>query len=184
VLKDQWLKPGAWVTRPPGSKIQLAPALGFTLERAITAHIGTPTELPPMVRDVRPVVILVDYSFDDTAPPTALDLVAANGAPARLIVGQPFKSTDAAMIDATFVEMHREDQVVVRGKATNVMGGQYEALRWQVNELLARGWTLKAGQLLVTGPLSEPVPADVGDWKADYWERGALDFSVEYGRPR
>lgn len=183
VLKDQWLKPGGWIRRAAKSRLQVAPALGFTLKKAITELVRTPDDLPAAVGDVRPVVVLVDYHFDDAGPPLVQDLVAANGAPARLVVGQPLASTTPAFVNETFVEVRRDGDIVVRGKATNVMGGQYEALRWLVNDLLARGWTLKAGQLLVTGPLSEPIPAAVGEWRADFWERGALEFSVEYGKP-
>lgn len=184
VLKDQWLNSGTWVTRPAHSKLRLAPALAFTLRQAITAPVPQVAALVDKVKEVRPVVVLVDYNFDESPPPQVQDLVAANGASAKLVVGAPLAATDQASVDAIFVEMRREDEVIERGKATNVMGGQYEALRWQVNELLARGWELKADYLLVTGPLSEPVPADVGNWVADYWDHAKIDFSVEYGKPR
>lgn len=183
VLKDQWLAPGAWVTRAAKSQLKVAPALGFTLNVPITSPVTAVADLAVKVKEVRPVVLLVDYNFDDSAPLQVQDLVAANGAKARLVVGEPFRSSEPSVVDATFVEMRRADEIVMRGKATNVMGGQYEALRWQVNQLIARGWQLKPGFLLVTGPLAEPVPAEVGDWQADYWEHAQLKFSVEYGKP-
>jgi len=184
VLKDQWSNAGTWVTRPAHSKLKLAPALAFTLREAITAPVTEAAALVDKVKAVRPVVVLVDYNFDEAPAPLVQDLVAANGGSARLVAGAPLAATDQASVDAIFVEMRRENEVIGRGKATNVMGGQYEALRWQVNELLARGWALKADYQLVTGPLSEPVPADVGNWVADYWEHAKIDFSVEYGKPR
>jgi len=74
--------------------------------------------------------------------------------------------------------MLRAGVVVDRAKATNVMGGQYAAVRWLLNDLLVRGWTAQAGQLLVTGPLSEPVPAQVGSWLVDYRDQGKLEFTI------
>lgn len=179
VLKDQLLADGGWVTLEPRSRLLIAPALGYTLARRVAKPLADAREVLPLVEAVKPVVVVVDYRFEDLAPPRVQDLVAANGAPSRLIVGPAFDARAASSIDETFVELRRNDAIIDRGKATNAMGSQLEALRWLINDRLARGWELAPGQLLVTGPMSEPIPAEVGDYLVDYWERGKLRFSVD-----
>ena len=179
VLKDQVLADGGWVTLDPKSRMLLAPALGYTLARRVSKPLADAREVLPLVEAVKPVVVLVDYRFEDLALPRVQDLVAANGAPSRVIVGPAFSGEAKASIDETFVELRRNDAIIDRGKATNAMGGQLEALRWLINDRLARGWDLAPGQLLVTGPISEPLPAETGDYLVDYWERGKLRFSLD-----
>lgn len=179
VLKDQLLSDGGWVTLEPKSRLLLAPALGYTLGRRVAKPLAEAREVLPLLEAVQPVVLLVDYRFEDIALPRVQDLVAANGAPSRLVVGRPFADRALRDIDETFVELRRNDAIIDRAKATNTMGGQLEALRWLINQRLARGSELAPGQLLVTGPMSEPIPAEVGEYLVDYWERGQLQFSVD-----
>ena len=179
VFKDQLLEDGGWVTLEPRNRLLLAPALGYTLARRVAKPLADTKDVLPLLAAVKPVVVLVDYRFEDLALPRVQDLVAANGAPTRLVVGRPFADRALANIDDTFVELRRNDAVIDRAKATNTLGGQLEALRWLINERVARDGELAPGQLLVTGPMSEPIPAETGDYLVDYWERGKLHFSVD-----
>ncbi|MSQ68820.1 MAG: hypothetical protein EXR83_11630 [Gammaproteobacteria bacterium] len=178
ILKDQRLDNGAKVLRPAASKLRVAAALGFTLRQPVHHQLSRASDAWAYIRDVRPVALLLDDSADGGGTLTVQDLVAANGGLARVIVGAPFARADSKSVDAIVVELLRAGDVVDRARATNVLGGQYVALRWLLNDLLVRGWTSQAGQLLVTGPLSEPVPAQTGAWLVDYRDHGKLEFTI------
>jgi 2-keto-4-pentenoate hydratase len=178
ILKDQWLNNGATILRPASSKLRVAPALAFTLRQPVQRQLLRVSDAWAYIRDVRPAVLLLDDTAVGPGKLQLPDLVAANGGLARVVVGAPFARADSQSVDAIFLEMLRAGVVVDRAKATNVMGGQYAALRWLLNDLLVRGWTTQAGQLLVTGPLSEPVPAQVGSWLVDYRDQGKLEFTI------
>ncbi len=178
ILKDQWLNDGATILRPASSKLRVAPALAFTLRQPARRQLLRVSDAWAYIRDVRPAVLLLDDTADGPGKLQLQDLVAANGGLARVVVGSPFARADSQSVDAIFLEMLRAGVVVDRAKATNVMGGQYAAVRWLLNDLLLRGWTSQAGQLLVTGPLSEPVPAQVGSWLVDYRDQGKLEFTI------
>jgi 2-keto-4-pentenoate hydratase len=48
------------------------------------------------------------------------------------------------------------------------MGDQWEALRWLVNTVLAEGYAIEPGQLLMTGALGGAHPASPGRYRAEF----------------
>ena len=49
------------------------------------------------------------------------------------------------------------------GLGANVLGDPRGALTWMANEGLGRGWPLKAGDIVLTGASSPPIPVHAGD---------------------
>lgn len=178
VLKHDLLVPGRELGPARAGQHAIAPALGFVLRRRLAAPLEDPARLPDYLARMLPVVMVFDHRFENRAAVRAEDLVAANGAHTRLIVGKDFPAVDLAAADRVFVEIRHNDNVIERGKATNVMGGQAAGLLWLVNEIVARGQVLVPGQFVVTGPMVEPMPIAPGEYVVDFWEHERIPVTL------
>jgi 2-keto-4-pentenoate hydratase len=49
------------------------------------------------------------------------------------------------------------------GRGANVMGDPRGALAWMANEVTGRGWSLSAGDVVLTGAAAAPIPIAPGD---------------------
>ncbi|MGD9600351.1 MAG: 2-keto-4-pentenoate hydratase [Gammaproteobacteria bacterium] len=179
------LKPG--ILRGPQTlrmrdfkQLTIAPGLAFVLKSAITKPLTDMGELQAAVGTAMPAIDLSDYRFETAEGLRATDLVAANTGFARVLLGRPLPAADPATVNALLVELEYNDTVVDRGRAVNVMGNQYTALYWLVNQVLRQGGALPAGTLLVTGGFSDPVPARLGSYVAKYWDMMNLEFTLEH----
>ena len=107
---------------------------------------------------------------------TAADAAAAFGVHGALLLGKRHAlvrdRTAWAEKMATFtVDMARNDGLSRRGHAQNVLGGPLSALRFLVEEELARhpaSEPLQVGEIVTTGTLTEAMPVAVGqDWSTE-----------------
>jgi 2-keto-4-pentenoate hydratase len=71
-----------------------------------------------------------------------------------------WRSLDLAAQSARLVCDGRE---VSAGSGAAVLGDPREALRWMAGEVLGRGWSLRAGDIVLTGASAPPVPVHAGD---------------------
>lgn len=180
VLKQGLLRGKVTLRLRDFSRLTIAPGLGFVLKSRVTKPLVSTAQVEPLIGAVMPVIDFSDFRFERDSGVNAADLVAGNTAFARMLVGKPLPATDAATVNGMLVELFYNDTVVDRGRAVNVMGNQYTALFWLINKLLAQGWSLPAGTLLMTGGFSDPVSAHLGRYVARYWDATDLGFTVEH----
>lgn len=178
VFRESILRGAPVLLRREFKQLTIAPGLGYVLRTKLTAPLKDPDQTLAVVAAILPVVDFSNFDFDHPGTVMGADLVAGNTASARLLVGKPFTDTSPATLDGLLVELSREGTVVDRGRGVNVMGGQRQALFWLINRLLAQGWELPAGTLLVTGGLSDPVPAELGEYSAHFWDHATLEFRI------
>lgn len=178
VLKRDLLAPGAEVGPAGPGEHSISPAIGFIAKTRIDKPVLSAAALPEYVEKAVPVVMVLDQRFENRAAVRAADLVAVNGAHTHLVVGAPFKRPEPTIVDAQFVEVLHENTVIDRAKATNVMGSQAYALQWLINHLIRRGLAIVPGQLLVTGPLAEPMPISPGTYTVHFWEHQHITLTL------
>jgi 2-oxo-3-hexenedioate decarboxylase len=101
---------------------------------------------------------------------TAADSIAAYGLHGAYLIGekQPIADNRRAWKDALSdftLELSREDEVVRRGHASNVLGGPLKALRFLVEELASSPLhePLEAGEIVTTGTLTDAMPVAGGE---------------------
>ena len=58
------------------------------------------------------------------------------------------------------------------------MQGQLKALVWLVNTVLAQGYTLAAGHVLMTGSIGNMHPGAAGDYRAAFGTLGELTLRL------
>ena len=178
VFKQDVLSPGTEVGPAGPGEHSIAAAIGFVMKRRITHPLGNAALLPEYVVKAVPVVMVLDQRFENRTAVRAEDLVAANGAHTHLIVGNAFPRPEPTIVDSAFIEILHDGNVIDRAKATNIMGSQAHALLWLINQLVGRGLAIVPGQLLVTGPLSEPMPISPGTYTVDFWEHQKIDVNL------
>jgi 2-keto-4-pentenoate hydratase len=94
------------------------------------------------------------YRFD-------LEHNTADGSSAAFVVtGAPLALDAVADVEVT---LHRNGAVVGSGRGSAAMGHPAAALAWLTGELAARGESLAAGQIVITGGLCAAVPLELGD---------------------
>jgi len=151
--------------------------LCFRLAAAISAPIEHADALRDLVDGCAPAIELADAGGFGAARFTGNDLIAGNGASAAYLLGAPvdWRSPD---MDRTSVSFFRDGQLLHQAVTGEIMGGQWQALRWLVNAVLELGYPVQAGHLFLTGSLGRPHPAQPGHYLADYHEFGRIGFEV------
>jgi 2-keto-4-pentenoate hydratase len=84
---------------------------------------------------------------------SVLTLVADNAWNQGLVLGGPVSGLDAASIQALEGIAFIDRREVGRGTGRDVLGHPLDALAWLANHLVARGLSIKAGDIVTTGSL-------------------------------
>jgi 2-keto-4-pentenoate hydratase len=140
--------------------------LGFRTAREIEAPVKSLAELRNAISTVTPMFELADPGFG-RAPMTGTDLVAANAASSGYVCG-PALPALAVDMNATRVRLTKDGTTLHEAEGRDLMGDQWEALRWLVNTVLAEGYAIEPGQLLMTGALGGAHPASPGRYRAEF----------------
>ncbi|MDY0007264.1 MAG: hypothetical protein RBS22_10595 [Spongiibacteraceae bacterium] len=161
--------------------------LGFRFAEPIRKPIDDPLRLKALVAEVLPVVELPDLNFQHGAAPGGMDLVAANVAAHKVILGSSRLPSTLA-INSLPVRLRRGDAdtnagtTLIEARATDALGDQWLALQWLVNQVLSQGWQIEPGQVLITGALGPVLPLEPGEYVADFGALGSLRFEVRSSR--
>jgi len=76
------------------------------------------------------------------------------------------------------VQFRRDGETLHKARSGDLMGSQWEALKWLVNRVIELGYVVEPGHLLMTGSLGPAHPAVPGRYVADFAELGAIEFDV------
>jgi 2-oxo-3-hexenedioate decarboxylase len=118
---------------------------------------------------------------------TAADCTAAFGLHACLVVGpimpldNPSRDRLASVLPAFEVALHRDDEMVERGRGSNVLGSPALALQYLAQVLASQPQAppLAAGEIVTTGTLTDAQPIVPGTrWRSDYGQLGVLGLEL------
>lgn len=166
------------VSLKSAGKLMLETEIGFILGKSISQPISDPKNLPTFIESVAAVIELPDLGYAKAAQLTGTDLIATNVAAHQYIVGSytPIQQiTDINQIDTS---LSHNDQLLFKGKATDALGDQWTALQWLINQLLAQGYQLSEGDLLITGALGKMLAAQTGNYVAQFGPLGQIKFTI------
>ncbi len=141
------------------------PEFAFVLAEDIVPG-AEPPNLDDLLHAVESLVLAIevpDSRFSDFTqvgvPSLAADAMCGGFFVTGPSVGD-WRSLDLAAQSARLVCDGRE---VSAGSGAAVLGDPREALRWMAGEVLSRGWSLRAGDIVLTGASAPPVPVHAGD---------------------
>jgi 2-oxo-3-hexenedioate decarboxylase len=179
-----------WVTSgmlaPYGEPIDLStlihpraePEIAFLLRRDVPLP-ATVTGVLAATEAVLAAVDVLDSRYEDfrfTLP----DVVADNASAGRFLLG-PVALTPAEAGDLRLLgcALRLDGEVVATAAGAAVMGHPAAAVAWLANRLAARGGTLKAGWLVFSGGLTEPVRLRPGcSVTAEFAGLGSIDVAA------
>ena len=157
-------------------RLMLETELGFVMDAVIEQPIPDIVRLKPLIREILPVVELLDLNYEKPGDLDGMDIIATNVSAASFITGRPLRFINDKAVNGVFVELLYNGDVIDRGKATNVMGDQFEALLWLVNKTVALGRTIRPGHLLITGAMGQMVEARAGVYTARFRDVQDIQF--------
>lgn len=159
--------------RTPGSALAVSgmrmrsaePEFAFVLARDLKESAGglTVEEVMAAVESLVLAVEVPDSRFVDFSAVGVPSLIADAMCGGYFVTGpsiEDWRSLDLAEQTARMLCNGEERSA---GRGANVMGDPRGALRWMANEALRRGWRLKAGDIVLTGASSPPIPVHAGD---------------------
>jgi 2-oxo-3-hexenedioate decarboxylase len=138
------------------------PEIAFLLARDLTGGHVTASAVLAATAAVCPAIDVLDsrfagYSF------TLPDVVADNASGAGFVLGG--QATDPAGIDLrlTGVVLEKNGELVATAAGAAALGHPAASVAWLVRALAGRGRGLSAGQVVLSGALTEALPVTSGD---------------------
>jgi 2-keto-4-pentenoate hydratase len=160
----------------PFKGMMLEVELAFKTALPVTAPVKDEEELRKLIAGVHPSIEVPQVYFADMNKVGFFDIVAA-GIGSRLFLVGPSFPADEVGLEQIAVKLDRDGTVVNEGVSSDALGGQWKALLWLVNDTIAQGYAIEAGQYLMTGALGKMIPAQAGTYRADY-SFATLTFKV------
>jgi 2-keto-4-pentenoate hydratase len=154
----------------------IEPEIGFRFQQDITEPVRDIRTLKRAVAIVYPAIELPDLGFADMKSFTGVDILAGNAGARKVLIGNAARVRD---LNAVKVTLYHNDKELTKGIGKNAGGDQWEALRWVVNDVLARGGKVKDGYIVVTGCLTKLLPAKPGKYVVDYGDFGKIEFECK-----
>lgn len=156
--------------------IMLENEFAFKTAKPITARVKDEAELKGCIASVHPAIEIPQLNFSDMSKLGFFDLTAAGVGSKLFIIGRA--NPVNADFDAMKAVMERDGTVVNEGMGSEVLGGQWTALLRLVNGVLEQGGKIEAGQYFLTGALGKMIPAEPGEYRAEY-PIGIITFTVK-----
>jgi 2-oxo-3-hexenedioate decarboxylase len=158
---------------------RVEPEIAFLLGR----DVATPATVTSVLRATEAVFAAIDVldsryeNFRFTLP----DVVADNASAGLFLIGPTAVPPDrAGDLRLTGCVLRTNGQVVATAAGAATMGHPAAAVAWLANRLVAQKQTLRAGQLIFSGGLTEPVPLRAGvSVSAEFDGLGTIEV---YGR--
>lgn len=149
--------------------------LAFRLKKNISKVI-TADEVETYIANFAPAIELPDMSFKETGF-TGNDIIANNALAYDYIVGDSVE--DISRINDITVSILCNGEKLTSGVSSVAMGDQKRALLWLINNLVDNGYSLRKGQVLLTGNLAAMLEAKPCDYVAKYSGLSDIQFTVQ-----
>ncbi|MGI9285245.1 MAG: 2-keto-4-pentenoate hydratase [Pseudomonadales bacterium] len=164
------------IARSGFRQLMLELELGFVFSKPVTQRLKSIEALKSRVAHIVPAIELPDLGFEDMPNFKGVDLVANNVSAHSFILGRPLPADTP--FDKLVVKLYRGDELIVSGVGSDASPNQWQAALWLCNKLLALGYRVKEGQVLLTGALGKMVPGAAGVYRAHYGDLQVLEFEV------
>jgi 2-keto-4-pentenoate hydratase len=121
----------------------------------------TPATALLAVEGALPALELVEFRWE--GKPAAGDLIADGVAANAIVLGQPLTPVAGLDLALEGVVYEMNGQVMATNTAAEVLGNPLNSLAWLANHLGARGLSLRAGDVVMSGSISALLRPKAGD---------------------
>jgi 2-oxo-hept-3-ene-1,7-dioate hydratase len=156
--------------------------LAFVLKHRLQgAQVGV-AEVLAATEYVQPAIEIIDARIEQfdrhtKAPRKVFDTISDNAANAGIVLGGRKVRPDEVDLPWVGAILRQNDVVEETGLAAGVQGHPAVGIAWLVQKLAPWGEALEAGEVVLAGSFTRPVPARRGDrFDADYGPLGRFTF--------
>ena len=156
--------------------------LAFVLKQDLQGPNVTVDQVLAATEYVTPAIEIIDSRIEQFDRHTKVmrkvfDTISDNAANAGIVVGAEKVDPLTTNLPWCGAILKLNGVVEETGLAAGVQGHPAVGIAWLANKLAPWGEHLKAGQIVLAGSFTKPVPAKVGDvFDADYGPLGRLQF--------
>jgi 2-oxo-hept-3-ene-1,7-dioate hydratase len=156
--------------------------LAFVLKQDLQGPNVTVDQVLAATEYVTPAIEIIDSRIEQFDRHTQVmrkvfDTISDNAANAGIVVGAEKVDPLRTNLPWCGAILKLNGVVEETGLAAGVQGHPAVGIAWLANKLAPWGEHLKAGQIVLAGSFTKPVPAKVGDvFDADYGPLGRLQF--------
>jgi 2-keto-4-pentenoate hydratase len=163
------------IDRAAFQRTQVETEIGFVVGQPIGQSLPSLASLRERIAAIMPAIELPDLGFADRTKLTGRDLIAANGGAAQFIVGPqtPVRAVDE---DRLTISLTFDGREINQWRGS--LEDQWKAALWLTNTMIAQGWTLEPGQVLIAGSLGQDAPGEPGAYVADFGKLGRISFQI------
>jgi 2-keto-4-pentenoate hydratase len=151
--------------------------LGYVFKAKLGQKVSDIDALKRAVASVQPVLEVPDIAYRDDKNYSALDMVAANISSAKFVRG-PANAKDKVDLDALRVSIKRDGAPVTQGVGKESLGGQWASLLTEVNLIIAHGYKIEPGQVIISGKIGDKGDLTPGTYDVDYGPMGRINIKV------
>lgn len=151
--------------------------IDFVAGRIVECELAVLIDQDGQPISVAPAIEFVRVNFERPEDMTAANLVLCNLGAEGFLVGD-FLPWDKASEDLS-VSLWRGSDVVNQADMSDAIGGPVHAAPWMYTEAIKRGFPLSGNTLLLTGACGTVVPAEKGQYLAEYGPLGKVEFEVQ-----
>jgi 2-keto-4-pentenoate hydratase len=137
------------------------PELAFGLAASLDGARDV-TTLMRAIGWIAPALEITDSRYLP-GPRSAVELVADNAAAGAYVIGGRVRFDNAPRLDAIGTQIIRDGSVLAGGTTADVLGNPFAALQLLVEHLATRGQHTKAGDVILSGAITDAFPASLGD---------------------
>jgi 2-oxo-hept-3-ene-1,7-dioate hydratase len=180
LLDDMLLQDGGVIPRERFIEPRIEVELAFVLAKPLRGTDCTVTQVLAATEYVVPALEIIDARIQRIDPATkaprrVMDTISDNAANAAIVMGgRPRRpeETDLRWVSAL---CYRNAVIEESGVAAAVLNHPANGIAWLARKLAAYGEGLEAGQLVLAGSFTRPVPIEAGDvFHVEYSSFGSI----------
>ena len=179
IFSDMILENGCTVRWDQYSFPRVEVELAFVLNRDLAGPGAGIFDVLNATEYVVPALEILDSRIEMEGR-TIVDTIADNAAMGAMVLGgNPVRPRD---IDLRWVSaiLHRNQSIEETGVAAGVLGHPAAGVYWLANKIAPHGDGLKAGDIILAGSFTRPMPVQMGDTVfADYGKLGTVTCRFE-----
>jgi len=162
LLENMQLFEGEPISIKPFIHAKIEPEIAFIFDKEVTGPTVSVTDILAATAYIAPAMEIIDSryrNFNFTLP----DVVADNSSSSRYIFGEKFYRVEDIDLRLMGMVFKQNGKIVATSAGASVMGHPARAIAWMANKLVERGQSIKPGEIVLSGALSEAFTVSPGD---------------------
>jgi len=155
------------------------PEIAFYIDKDIQGDNITEKDILKATKYIAPALEVIDSRYKDFTFNLA-DVIADNCSSKKFVVGSKLTLPHSVDLSNIGVVMSKNGNVEQTGSSAAVLGHPLKAMAWAANELDRRGKSLKKGDIILSGAISEAIKIESGDTiVAEFHHLGSVSLSCK-----